>query len=1130
MFGGLFGGKKPAAPQQKSRPPVLPPANTKPSIQEPQSGGFFNLPAAGGSLRSTVENAATSAPAPTPANDGGLFGNLNVRGGKPPERKPLPPTAGEGTDLDAVSFKPNPALGLQPAAENLPPATGFDFMSGATATSTAPATFTPDPTSSGGFSFMAKPETSIAAPEAPVETGFGFMDGATTATTLPAAVPSEPTTAGGFDFMGKTDSPAPPSGVTGFGFMTPSEETGPSAAESGDLFSSLSKPSSSKPSTPASDGNLFSDMSASKSTRKPVVVQRNKVVKKKSAKKRIGFERAAAMADLDQQALEETAAPATSAPATSAPATSASPVTTNEGGGSSSLLSGMKIHKKTTDSPPVPATADTTDPAVPTVAESVAPQTYSTFRGSVYNSEEMSGDNNATPPTTAAATPVAEETRKEEDAAPRERRASDVYGDLPAPDPIPGETGFGFMGSTESTENAPAAEAPIEEEPAVDDLETYVKRSKEKFLSLEARQTFTETERDRLQLTIGTYKADLATAEKQQVGAIESEDYEAAERYNVAITDYNKLLADSEAKLKEYKQELADINQSRETIMQDQLLKIESVTSTLEEKELEAKEKLAAFEAVMATRASNDEKRLQVLVQRLSLDEETVLSDSKSLAADRDILEAKMDGETADITVEKAKWVAERTRVQADIDALQAELQKKQEEMVVIVEKVEEHQSNIDRVLEIYAPRKGELEAREKKLREKTDACAEQKERIASTEGSIQEQRTKAEQEHAEMTETVEVLAAEQVVIGIVRNAMQQLTVIREDMNAAVASGEAAVEALLADIKTSKDALAASQQREGEVEATLAECRNRVETLDSKIPNLQGEKKRAVAAKNFKAAGTIAADIKRFTAEKEEAQASLDAASRDLNGLVQDFNAAKEAVDAKESALASTIKSGDMKCLAIARRQRQLIKKANTEVGRTKGGAKTSGAMILTFALTACLNEIQKICAKHGLDDVEEEEENTCAQTTTDAKPEESDDTEENAPLEKPLHLVRPPDTLEISEESGLPVHEVREQRRMLAGNMFTGAEEGASFRTGLSLGEHIENEETRLALQASMRETEPVPMLGVTSREEDEPPTEPREEPGDEEYVYSDQSEEEENATEALEEAPVETESTTEA
>ena len=76
-------------------------------------------------------------------------------------------------------------------------------------------------------------------------------------------------------------------------------------------------------------------------------------------------------------------------------------------------------------------------------------------------------------------------------------------------------------------------------------------------------------------------------------------------------------------------------------------------------------------------------------------------------------------------------------------------------------------------------------------------------------------------------------------------------------------------------IKTSKDALAASQQREGEVEATLAECRNRVETLDSKIPNLQGEKKRAVAAKNFKAAGTISADIKRFTAEKEEAQNKL---------------------------------------------------------------------------------------------------------------------------------------------------------------------------------------------------------------------------------------------------------------
>ena len=73
-------------------------------------------------------------------------------------------------------------------------------------------------------------------------------------------------------------------------------------------------------------------------------------------------------------------------------------------------------------------------------------------------------------------------------------------------------------------------------------------------------------------------------------------------------------------------------------------------------------------------------------MQRLELEEETMLTDSKSLGEDRAVLDEKVATETATHTGEKEKWEGERARVQADIDALMAQLREKEGEMKAIVE------------------------------------------------------------------------------------------------------------------------------------------------------------------------------------------------------------------------------------------------------------------------------------------------------------------------------------------------------------------------------------------------------------------------------------------------------------
>ena len=60
--------------------------------------------------------------------------------------------------------------------------------------------------------------------------------------------------------------------------------------------------------------------------------------------------------------------------------------------------------------------------------------------------------------------------------------------------------------------------------------------------ALETGQGETEAEQRKAQETVESYRTDLALAEKKQTVAIEQEDYDAAEQFNVSISDCQQLL------------------------------------------------------------------------------------------------------------------------------------------------------------------------------------------------------------------------------------------------------------------------------------------------------------------------------------------------------------------------------------------------------------------------------------------------------------------------------------------------------------------------------------------------------------------------------------------------------------
>ena len=99
--------------------------------------------------------------------------------------------------------------------------------------------------------------------------------------------------------------------------------------------------------------------------------------------------------------------------------------------------------------------------------------------------------------------------------------------------------------------------------------------------ALETGQGETEAEQRKAQETVESYRAELALAEKKQTVAIEQEDYDAAEQFNVSISDHQQLLQSAECSVAA----LAKNTAAREAIMDAQMAQIEAMSEGLGEKE-----------------------------------------------------------------------------------------------------------------------------------------------------------------------------------------------------------------------------------------------------------------------------------------------------------------------------------------------------------------------------------------------------------------------------------------------------------------------------------------------------------------------------------------------------------------
>ena len=81
------------------------------------------------------------------------------------------------------------------------------------------------------------------------------------------------------------------------------------------------------------------------------------------------------------------------------------------------------------------------------------------------------------------------------------------------------------------------------------------------------------------------------------------------------------------------------------------------------------------------------------------------------------------------------------------------------------------------------------------------------------------------------------------------------------------------------------------------IDANIEEYRSTLEAIDIKIPTLEGQKKRAVASKNFKSCKSIVAEIKSLNESKTTMNQSLEDAREEMNELIVTMHQKEEAME-----------------------------------------------------------------------------------------------------------------------------------------------------------------------------------------------------------------------------------------
>ena len=206
--------------------------------------------------------------------------------------------------------------------------------------------------------------------------------------------------------------------------------------------------------------------------------------------------------------------------------------------------------------------------------------------------------------------------------------------------------------------------------------------------------------------------------------------------------------------------------------------------------------------------------------------------------------------------------------LESDIEVLKKQLLFKEEELQQINDERTTNQHMMDEVDCRFSETLNELQGRERELKANVLLFDTESLELQKMTDALAQSEFQAEQDMTTKNNDVQVSTKEYQTVNKVHSDLWKIHAIKKEHLATDEEEYNNMMVFASKVDLSIANTATMEKSQINIEANIEEYRSSLESIEQKIPTLEGQKKRAVASKNFKQCKSIVAEIKSLTAMK----------------------------------------------------------------------------------------------------------------------------------------------------------------------------------------------------------------------------------------------------------------------
>jgi len=466
------------------------------------------------------------------------------------------------------------------------------------------------------------------------------------------------------------------------------------------------------------------------------------------------------------------------------------------------------------------------------------------------------------------------------------------------------------------------------------------------------------------QLRISTQQR--ALTERQQTAAAEAEDFYLADRFAAVLENLSKDCQEQESALAGIERALSHLEGQQNELVQQVVGCFQDVRRKLkllyDEEEGERKEGGSEAQLKFATTA----KKISSETERLAIEKEHLERDEELVQKERLELEESIHSETSKDEELRLIAIGELEVTNHEIEALKLQLAQKEAEALKLSMAIAAHDASIVKVRGKFNRQLGRVSKKDLALKENRNEWEADSKAL----NALRENHEKEAQLHSE-----KLLKHEQLLIVLkeeLGSAERMEAIISSQLNTL---NDATIDESLSEVWEQQAGVVECQVAVDEAReelhsalANLDELREEVSQLAKRIPLLEQQKKAAVSARDFKAAGKASKDIKDAISRKEqceheisgEATQRITRMTKVLEDIVADLNTKKDEVDKKENEQAQ---------FAMAKLANKIsaLKEIQKKIADDEeGGIASVGVAVLHEEINCLMKEGETIGEKYG--------------------------------------------------------------------------------------------------------------------------------------------------------------------